>query len=58
VPAWAYQWLVAVPDAAGSWVLPLEVQRRGPTARSATQVALEQIAAVRHAQAPTRHDPW
>src|SRR5438067_7386249 len=50
VPAWAYQWLVAVPDVAGSWVLPLDVQRRGPTARSATEVALEQIAAVRKAQ--------
>ena len=50
VPAWAYQWLVAVPDAAGSWVLPLDVQRRGPTAKSATQVALDQIATVRNAQ--------
>ncbi len=51
VPAWAYQWLVAVPDVAGSWVLPLDVQRRAPSAKSATQVALEQIAAVRHTQA-------
>ena len=50
VPAWAYQWLVAVPDAAGSWVLPLDVQRRGPTAKSATEVALAQIAEVRAAQ--------
>jgi len=50
VPAWAYQWLVAVPDVAGSWVLPLDVQRRGPTAKSATAVALEQISAVRNAQ--------
>jgi hypothetical protein len=50
VPAWSYQWLVAVPDAAGSWVLPLDVQRRGPTAKSATQVALDQIAAVRQGQ--------
>jgi len=50
VPAWAYQWLVAVPDVAGSWVLPLDVQRRGSTAHSATQVALEQIAAVREVQ--------
>jgi len=50
VPAWAYQWLVAVPDVAGSWVLPLDVQRRGPTAKSATKVALEQIAAVRTSQ--------
>jgi len=30
--------------------LPLDVQRRGPTAKSATEVALEQIAAVRQAQ--------
>jgi hypothetical protein len=49
VPAWSYQWLVAVPDAAGSWVLPLDVQRRGASAASATQVALEQIAALRTA---------
>jgi hypothetical protein len=40
-----------VPDVAGSWVLPLDVQRRGPTAKSATKVALEQIAAVRTSQA-------
>jgi hypothetical protein len=51
VPAWAYQWLVAVPDVAGSWVLPLDVQRRGPTAKSATEVALEQIATMQKAQA-------
>jgi hypothetical protein len=50
VPAWAYQWLVAVPELAGSWVLPLDVQRRGPTAKSATAVALEQITTVRAAQ--------
>jgi hypothetical protein len=50
VPAWAYQWLVAVPDVAGSWVLPLAVERRGPTAKSATEVALAQIATVRIAQ--------
>jgi hypothetical protein len=50
VPAWAYQWLVAVPETTGSWVLPLDVQRRGATAESATQVALDQIAAVRAAQ--------
>jgi hypothetical protein len=50
IPAWSYQWLVATPDVAGSWVLPLDVQRRGPTAKSATEVALEQIAAVRKAQ--------
>lgn len=57
VPAWAYQWLVAVPDTAGSWVLPLDVERRGPTAKSATQVALKQIAAVRSAQASSAPRP-
>jgi hypothetical protein len=50
VPAWAYQWVVAVPDVVGSWALPLDVQRRGPTTKSATTVALEQIAAVRTSQ--------
>ena len=50
VPAWASQWLVAVPDVAGSWVLPVDGQRRGPSANSATAVALEQIAAVRTVQ--------
>ncbi len=50
VPAWAYQPVVAVPDAAASWALPLHVQRRGPTAKSAAQVALDQIAKMREAQ--------
>src|SRR5579859_3302969 len=58
VPAWAYQWLMAVPEVAGSWVLPLEVRRRGPTAKSATQVALEQITAVVARRPPMRHVPW
>jgi hypothetical protein len=57
VPAWSYQWLVAVPEVAGSWVLPLEVRRRGPTARSATQVALDQITAVRRTQNPDSPRP-
>jgi len=42
---------VAVPETTGCWVLPLDVHRRGPTAKSATTVALEQIARVRQAQA-------
>src|SRR4030095_10016449 len=57
VPAWAYQWLVAVPDAAGRRELALGGQTRGPTAKSATEVALEQIAAVRHAQPPDAPRP-
>jgi hypothetical protein len=43
VPGWEYQWLVAIPEAAGSWVLPVDVQRRRPTAGTPTALALEQI---------------
>src|SRR6266699_4267558 len=52
VPAWAYQWLVQVPEPEGSWVLPLDVQPRGPTAGTPTQVAIRQIAHARAGQAP------
>jgi hypothetical protein len=51
VPAWAYHWLVQVPEPEGSWVLPLDVQPRGPTAQTPTQVAIHQIAHVRASQA-------
>ncbi len=51
VPAWAYQWLVQVPEVDGSWVLPLDVQRRGPTAGTPTQVAIRQLAQARAGQA-------
>ena len=50
VPAWAYHWLVQVPEADGSWVLPLDVQRRGPSAGTPTQVAIRQIARARAGQ--------
>ena len=36
VPAWAYQWLVAVPETHGSWVLPLDVPRRDACAGTPT----------------------
>ena len=52
VPAWAYHWLVQVPEPEGSWVLPLDVQPRGPTADTPTQVAIGQIARVRAGQTP------
>ena len=38
-------------------MLPLDVQRRAPTAKSATEVALEQIASVRRAQSATAPRP-
>jgi hypothetical protein len=57
VPAWAYHWLVQVPEADGSWVLPLDVQRRGPTAGPPTQVAIRQIAQARAGQAAGQPRP-
>jgi hypothetical protein len=43
VPGWEYQWLVEVPHASGSWVRPLDVQRRGPSAGTPTELALQQL---------------
>ncbi len=55
VPAWEYLWVVAVPDPRGSWVLPLDVARRGPTAAAPTAHALarlQTVLAARPADAP------
>jgi hypothetical protein len=57
VPAWAYSWLVQVPEPEGSWVLPLEVQPRGPLADAPTQLAIRQIARARASQAPEAPRP-
>jgi hypothetical protein len=46
VPGWEYQWLVAIPEARGSWVLPLDIARRGPTAGTPTALAITQLQAV------------
>jgi hypothetical protein len=43
VPAWEYQWLVRVPEPPGSWVLPVDVHRRGPGAGTPTQLAIAQL---------------
>jgi len=40
VPAWEYEWLVAVPAPGTGWVLPLDVRRRGPSAGTPTAVAI------------------
>jgi Transposase DDE domain len=50
VPAWEYQWLVAVPAPGTSWVLPLDVVRRAPTAGSPTTLAIGQLQAALAAQ--------
>lgn len=51
VAVWEYQWLVALPEPAadGSWALPLDVARRGPTAPTPTALAIQQL---RTARAP------
>src|SRR6266550_3612784 len=41
VPAWEYEWLVAVPAPGSGWGLPLDVRRRGPTAGTPTAVAID-----------------
>jgi hypothetical protein len=48
VPAWEYEWLVTLPAPGTSWVLPLDVRRRGP--RDGTPTAV-QIAMLRGALA-------
>ena len=50
VPAWAYQWLVAVPESDGSWVLPLDVPRRAAAAGTPTAVAIQQLRSARALQ--------
>jgi hypothetical protein len=43
VAGWEFQWLMAVPEPGSSWVLPLDVARRAPTAGTPTQLALSQL---------------
>jgi hypothetical protein len=49
--------LVQVPEEDGSWVLPLDVQRRGPDAGTPTQLAIRQIAQARAVQASAAPRP-
>lgn len=43
VGGWEYQWLALVPEAAGSWALPLDVRRRGPAVGTPTDLAIAQL---------------
>ena len=47
VAGWEYQWLVAVPEPQGSWILPWAITRRAPTEGTPTAVAIQQIQAAR-----------
>jgi len=46
VAAWEYQWLVGIPDAQRSWILPLDVRRRGPAAGTPTELVIDQLRSV------------
>jgi len=56
MPGWEYQWLVAIPEARGSWVLPLAVSRRSLNAGTPTALAIAQLQTVLAAagEAPER----
>jgi hypothetical protein len=57
VAGWEYQWLVAVPEAYGSWVLPLDVRRRRPPAGTATALAITQLRQALSARSPVAPRP-
>ena len=56
-PSWEYQWLVALPEVGGSWVLPLDVRRRSPNAPAPTVLAIDQLRAVLASQPPAAPRP-
>jgi hypothetical protein len=45
IVGWEYEWLVAVPAPGTSWVLPLDVRRRGPGSGTPTELAIRQLRA-------------
>lgn len=57
IGAWEYQWLVALPEASGSWGLPLEVARRDLAAGTATTLAIRQLRAALAGRDPTAPRP-
>lgn len=57
VGSWEYQWLVVVPEEAGSWVLPLEVARRDLGAGTATTLAIRQVRAAQAGRPPPAPRP-
>lgn len=57
VPAWEYQWVVAVPLPGQSWVLPLAVDRRGPGEDRPTPLALRQLRQIQAALPPETPRP-
>ncbi len=56
IPGWEYQWLGQAPDPAGSWLLPLDVTRRGPAVERPTPLALSQLQGALAAR--PADEPW
>jgi DDE superfamily endonuclease len=57
VPGWEYQVLGMVPEAQGSWVLPLDVARRDPATGTPTALAITQFARCLAARRPDAPRP-
>jgi hypothetical protein len=51
VGSWEYQWLAAIPEATGSWILPVALGRRDLAAGTATTLAIRQVRAAPAARA-------
>jgi hypothetical protein len=57
VAAWEYQWLVALPDTLRSWMLPLDVRRRGIAAGTPTELVIDQLRSVLAERSPREPRP-
>jgi hypothetical protein len=57
VAAWEYQWLAALPDTQRSWMLPLEVRRRGVAAGTPTELVIDQLRSVLAERQPDARRP-
>jgi len=57
IGAWEYQWVVMLPEAQGSWGLPLEVARRDLAAGTATTLAIRQLRTALAGRAPDAPRP-
>jgi hypothetical protein len=57
IESWEYQWLAAIPEASGSWILPLAVGRRDLAAGPATTLAIAQLRAIQAVRSPEAPRP-
>ncbi len=57
VASWEFQWLVALPEAQQSWMLPLDVRRRAPAAGTPTDLVIDQLRSVLAHRSPDAPRP-